>query len=115
MSSCPAAGPWRPVGCPAGRDCWPRHVWHIVWHMPDKQLNPCCSTGYVVGLQIFSVGALVVLTLMQIILSYTQVTDEGVEGLAGMTSLVALSVIGCHRLTPKGKQAVARLLDNAIS
>ena len=40
-----------------------------------------------------------------------QVTDGGVEVLAGMTSLVSVQLRGCHRLTPHGKAALSHLLD----
>ena len=40
-----------------------------------------------------------------------QVGDEAMHTLAGMTSLLALNVLGCHRITAAGKAAVAHLLD----
>ncbi len=48
--------------------------------------------------------------------SPAQVTDRGVEELVkSLTSLVTLNVIGCHRLTPRAKCQVARLLDNPFN
>ena len=45
-----------------------------------------------------------------------QVTDKGVENLVKcMTSLVTLNIMGCHRLTPRAKGQVARLLDNPFN
>ena len=45
-----------------------------------------------------------------------QVTDMGVENLVkSMTSLVTLNIMGCHRLTPRAKGQVARLLDNPFN
>ena len=45
-----------------------------------------------------------------------QVTDMGVERLVkSMTSLVTLNIMGCHRLTPRAKGQVARLLDNPFN
>jgi hypothetical protein len=45
-----------------------------------------------------------------------QVTDRGVEELVkSLTSLVTLNIIGCHRLTPRAKCQVARLLDNPFN
>ena len=45
-----------------------------------------------------------------------QVTDKGVENLVkSMTSLVTLNIMGCHRLTPRAKGQVARLLDNPFN
>ncbi len=45
-----------------------------------------------------------------------QVTDRGVENLVkSMTSLVTLNIMGCHRLTPRAKGQVARLLDNPFN
>jgi hypothetical protein len=44
------------------------------------------------------------------------VTDRGVEELVkSLTSLMTLNVIGCHRLTPRAKGQVARLLDNPFN
>ena len=44
-----------------------------------------------------------------------QVTDEGMEVLAGMTSLVSLQLRGCHRLTPRGRNVVSHLLDRLMA
>lgn len=45
-----------------------------------------------------------------------QVTDRGVEHLVkSLTTLVTLNVIGCHRLTPRAKCQVARLLGNPVN
>jgi hypothetical protein len=43
-----------------------------------------------------------------------QVTDDGMAELASMSSLMSLNVVGCHRLTPRGKASVAHLLDPLI-
>ena len=42
-----------------------------------------------------------------------KVTDASLEALARMTSLLELNVLGCHRLSPQAKAAVAHLLDSA--
>ena len=40
-----------------------------------------------------------------------KVTDEGVRALAERGSLVRLSITGCHRLTPRGRESVRSLLE----
>ena len=43
-----------------------------------------------------------------------QVSDDSLAVLARMTSLLSLNVLGCHRLTPGSKAAVAHLLDSTL-
>jgi hypothetical protein len=44
-----------------------------------------------------------------------QVTDEGVDVLAGMASMAVLNLTGCHSITPRGRALVSGLLENPLS
>jgi hypothetical protein len=43
-----------------------------------------------------------------------KISDAALSTLRGMTSLLSLNVLGCHRLTPAGKAGIAHLLDNSL-
>lgn len=57
--------------------------------------------------------ALTALSRLDLMYSW-KVTDDALRTLGGMTSLLSLNVLGCHRLTPGGKAGVAHLLDNTL-
>ena len=61
-----------------------------------------------------SLSALGSLSRLDLMYSW-KVTDDALRVLGGMSSLLSLNVLGCHRLTPAGKAAVAHLLDGPLA
>lgn len=80
---------------------------------PPDLLQPPPSRPPPLRAGICHLTALTALSRLDLMYSW-KVTDDALRTLGGMTSLLSLNVLGCHRLTPGGKAGVAHLLDNTL-